>query len=82
VQLIPAIAAFYAVDGLRGDGYAVRLARLNMVTLDVGILWALCWIMEIAFGVAYFARGPEAAAAGCWTFVAAYAVLLRLAIGA
>ena len=73
-----AMAAYYAYDGLRGDGYAVRMARLDMLTANVGAIWALCWAMEVAFAVAYFGRGVGVKATGCAAFWLAYVGILAL----
>lgn len=53
------IVPLYAYDNLRGDGFAVRFARLNVFSTDVTVPWVLCWLMEAAFYVAYYEAGIQ-----------------------
>lgn len=65
------VQALYAYDGLRGDGFAVRFARLNMLNSDLSLVWVLCWLMEAAFYVGYYHHGPSKIL-GIVTFCGAY----------
>jgi hypothetical protein len=54
--MFAAIVDLYRYDSLRGDGYGVRFARLNMIDTHVTLVFVLCWVMEMAFDVAYLSR--------------------------
>ena len=71
-----ALRDFYLYDSLRGDGFAVRFARLGMVGADVGVIMFLCWAMECSFAFAYFANDARRALVGHTTFVVAYVAIL------
>lgn len=51
------VVDLYVYDNLRADGMAVRFARLNMIDSKMTLVLALCWVMEFAFGVAFYSRG-------------------------
>lgn len=72
------LLTLYAYDNLRGDGFAVRFARLNMMSTHMTLVWVLCWAMEASFALAYYQRVklPFIVA-----FVVAYATLLAKVYG-
>ena len=73
-RIVAALVALYTADGLRGDGYPVRFARLEM--WHPCTITALCWCMEVAFVVAWYSRRKRAAIAAFW--MAYLAILVQV----
>lgn len=66
--MLSRVYCLYAYDMLRADGYPVRFARLGMLEA-LSPITALCWVMELAFYVAYYdanVRVKFAAILGFW----------------
>jgi hypothetical protein len=68
----------YAYDNLRGDGFAVRLARLDMVSSNFSLVWALCWAMEALFAMYFVSEDKNAKVAYLAAFYFAWLNILQV----